>query len=639
LKYFFFSILVFILFQVSLSAQTAFTVPDTVCAGEAFAPVNTSRTASSYFWHFCSANLNNSPSGVNLGNTGNLNGPAFIAIAEDSGQYYSFITNHVTRSITRNSFGNSLLNNPVSDSLGNFGLIPAHVEGIQVKKDIDGNWYGLIVGGLGGDEKLICLNFRNSLKNTPTIAGDYGNIGSMAYPVDFYLFKENTHWIGFTVNYDSNTITRFEFVNGLAKKPNALNLGNIGGLDHPCGICPFVENGVWYMLITNFDSHSVSRLKFGSSLMNTPTGTNMGSVTELDSPFDITLIRDCNQTFGFVGNRYSDNVVRLEFPQGITGSITYTNLGNIGNLFHPHGISEVNRVENEIFVFVANVDNHTLSRLYFSTCTEPTILTSAARNPPKFSYRHEGNYNISLILDQGLVTESFACKNIVVKEKPTVKLPNDTLVCPKTQLTFDAGSGYRSYKWKDGSNNQTYTTNKADTLWVEVTNEFNCKARDTLIIQNPPDNLFLGNDTSFTLGQSITLNAGNYKSYSWSTGETQSSITVIKPGVYAVMVTDANTCEFSDTIQITLIVDMPNFFTPNNDGYNDTWIPKIFYHYPEAQVKIFNRYGKLLASYRGSDPGWDGTYNGRPVEPDSYWYVVDLKNGIKPLTGSITIKR
>jgi len=605
-----------------------------------FAPVDLSRNASSYLWHFCSGNLSNVPSGINLGNTGKLSGPAFIAIAQDTG-YYSFITNHVSRSITRNHFGNSLLNTPVSDSLGNFGgIIPSHVEGIQVKKDNDGNWYGFIVGGLG-DEKLICLDFGNSLGNTPT-AKDFGNIGNLAYPVDFYLFQENGRWIGFTVNYNSSTVTRFNFGNSLANTPSAINLGNIGKLDHPCGICPFIENGRWYMLITNFESHSISRLSFGNSLLNNPAGTNIGEATELDSPFDVTLIRDCDKTFGFVGNRYSDNIVRLDFPQGITGDITYTNLGNIGNLFHPHGISDVYRVDNEIFVFIANIDDHTLSRLYFSTCTEPSVLTSTSRDPQPLFYKHEGNYNISLILDQGLPTEEFACKNIVVKEGPTVTLPNDTSVCPGIKLLLDVGGGYQSYRWNDGTTSQSMITPsvKTDTIWVEVSNQIGCKARDSMILAHYPDNFFLGNDTAFTIGQSITLNAGyGYMSYLWSTGESQSSITVIKPGEYAAPVTVANTCILTDTIQISLKVDVPNFFTPNGDGFNDTWSPKIFYHYPEADIKIYNRFGKLIASYRGIDPGWNGTYNGRPLEPDTYWYLIDLKNGIKPFTGSITIKR
>jgi gliding motility-associated-like protein len=205
---------------------------------------------------------------------------------------------------------------------------------------------------------------------------------------------------------------------------------------------------------------------------------------------------------------------------------------------------------------------------------------------------------------------------------------------------MDVGSGYNSYKWKNGSTGQTFTTDKADTVWVEVSNQYGCKARDTMVITHPPDNLFLGNDTSFVLGEAIVLNAGDiYRTYAWSTGENQGSITVIKPGEYSVTVTDLNTCVFSDTILISLKVDIPNFFTPNSDGFNDTWNPKIFFHYPEAEIKIFNRYGKLLASYRGSDAGWNGTYNGRPVEPDTYWYVIDLKNGIKPYAGSITIKR
>ncbi|HEY4784400.1 MAG TPA: T9SS type B sorting domain-containing protein, partial [Bacteroidales bacterium] len=349
---------------------------------------------------------------------------------------------------------------------------------------------------------------------------------------------------------------------------------------------------------------------------------------------------DCGPTFGFVVNRYSDNLVRMDFPQGVAGPISYTMLGNIGGLYHPHGISDVYRADNELFVFIANVDNHTLSRIYYTTCTEPSILTSTLRDPPQLYYRHEGNYNISLILDMGQPTEELYCKNIVVLPKPNVSLGNDTSVCPYLPFKLDAGTGFTSYLWNTGSKQQTLTTDSAGTFWVEVKNDKGCTDRDTLTVTRFPDNLSLGNDRPYTLGEPIILDAGNgYRTYSWSTGMSSQRITVIKPGDYSVSVTDFNNCTFRDTIRLTLEIVLPNFFTPNGDGINDRWEPKLFVHYPEAEIKIFDRYGKLMASYRGDEQGWDGTYNGRLAEPDTYWYVVDLKNGIKPITGQITIKR
>ena len=88
LKYTIHSIINIILLNVltiPLPAQVGFLLSkDTICAGETFTVTNSSSSASTYFWHFCSANLSYNPSGVNLGNIGNLDGPAFIDVAENS---------------------------------------------------------------------------------------------------------------------------------------------------------------------------------------------------------------------------------------------------------------------------------------------------------------------------------------------------------------------------------------------------------------------------------------------------------------------------------------------------------------------------------------------------------------------------
>ncbi len=629
-------------------AQIAFTVPDTICAEEEFTPINQSRTnASSYFWHFCSANLSYTPAVANLGSMGQLIDPAFMDFAKENGQYYGLATNHISGNIIRLQFGNSLLNTPTADNLGNFGgLIPYRVEGIQIAQNTNGDWYAFIIGGLGDDDRLLRLNFGNSLANTPTIT-NLGNIGSLDFPVDLYLFNENGSWIGFTVNYLSNTITRFNFGNDLSTSPTAANLGNIGNLNRPFGICPVKSNGSWHFFITNSGTNSLTRLDFGSSLLSNPTGTNLGSVPELNNPYDLAIINDCEHAYGFVASTFNSSMVQLNFPEGITGRIEYLTL-NSSSLSQPHGISKVYREDNEIFVFVTDVANGTLNRLYYSTCTEPSILTSNEHTPPAVYYRNPGNYNISLILDQGLSTEEFTCRNIVVKEKPQVSLGNDTTICQNTRLTLSPKGNYYSYLWNNGQSNNSYNVDTAGTYWLEVTNNKGCKDRDSVQISIYPDKLWLGDNLTFVLGQPITLDAGEYNSYEWSTGETTQSINVIKTGDYAVQVKDlvysngGNNlfCIFRDTVSLSLpATDIPNFFTPNNDGYNDTWHLRLLVHFPDAELYIYNRHGLLMASRRGSDGGWDGTYNGKPVPPDSYWFILDLKDGSKPIRGSITVKR
>jgi gliding motility-associated-like protein len=77
-----------------------------------------------------------------------------------------------------------------------------------------------------------------------------------------------------------------------------------------------------------------------------------------------------------------------------------------------------------------------------------------------------------------------------------------------------------------------------------------------------------------------------------------------------------------DQILIINVLKYPKFFTPNNDGHNDTWnIPDLAYQ-PDAVIHIFDRYGKLITQIKPSGAGWDGSYNGDPLPATDYWFEV-----------------
>jgi gliding motility-associated-like protein len=84
-------------------------------------------------------------------------------------------------------------------------------------------------------------------------------------------------------------------------------------------------------------------------------------------------------------------------------------------------------------------------------------------------------------------------------------------------------------------------------------------------------------------------------------------------------------------------VEVPKAFTPNNDGVNDKLIIKNIIQYPNAIIKIFNRWSKLVFEGTGSDPEWDGTSNGKVLPMDSYFYFIDLKDGSEPIIGYFTL--
>ena len=112
----------------------------------------------------------------------------------------------------------------------------------------------------------------------------------------------------------------------------------------------------------------------------------------------------------------------------------------------------------------------------------------------------------------------------------------------------------------------------------------------------------------------------------------------LTPGLHTVYVQDAYNC---NTVEVSFnIIGFPDFFTPNNDGYNDHWniLGLEPTNFPNIQLLIFDRYGKLLKSFNPHlSNGWDGKYNGRLVTPDDYWYYLKLPNG-KEYRGHFSLK-
>ena len=100
-------------------------------------------------------------------------------------------------------------------------------------------------------------------------------------------------------------------------------------------------------------------------------------------------------------------------------------------------------------------------------------------------------------------------------------------------------------------------------------------------------------------------------------------------GEHVVTARDRTGCgEASDDVTV---MDYPKFFTPNGDGYNDTWNITAIDSQPGAVIYIFDRYGKLLKQLSPTGNGWNGTYNGNAMPTSDYWFVVEYN---EPNTGA-----
>ena len=120
---------------------------------------------------------------------------------------------------------------------------------------------------------------------------------------------------------------------------------------------------------------------------------------------------------------------------------------------------------------------------------------------------------------------------------------------------------------------------------------------------------------------------GNYE-YSLDNGIFQSDniFKNISQGTHIITVSDLNGCEaIKESISI---FGLPNFFTPNNDGKNDTWNPMRLNskENPITDIFIFNRFGKLLVNLNPNGNGWDGFVNGKSMPSTDYWCKIILKD-------------
>lgn len=246
----------------------------------------------------------------------------------------------------------------------------------------------------------------------------------------------------------------------------------------------------------------------------------------------------------------------------------------------------------------------------------------------------------------------------VVKPTPRINTTGTELVCsnnPNFIKIIDAAledittMNNFTYQWfldgniLTGETNYSLTVNTEGSYTVVVTNAQNCSK--TRIITVEASNIatiehIVINDLSDN--NSIIVNVSGYGDYEYSIdGENyQSSNTFynIESGTYTIYVIDKNGCGIAQE-DISLL-GIPNYFTPNGDGYNDYWnIKGVSTTYnAKTTIHIFDRYGKLLKQISPLSTGWDGTYNGKAISSSDYWYVINLEDG-RTFKGHFSLKR
>ena len=187
-----------------------------------------------------------------------------------------------------------------------------------------------------------------------------------------------------------------------------------------------------------------------------------------------------------------------------------------------------------------------------------------------------------------------------------------------------------------------------DTYGVKATNAItNCSSQIiavSVLPSSPPTVVNFTVTDAFEDNQTVTIaasgNGGDYE-YKLDFGSYQDSpiFENISPGEHKITVRDKNGCgSFMDTV---MVINYPKYFTPNSDGYNDTWNVYGMQNQLNSTIYIFDRFGKLLKQLKPSGTGWDGTYNDNQMPASDYWFkVIYEENGIaKEFKGHFSLKR
>ena len=317
--------------------------------------------------------------------------------------------------------------------------------------------------------------------------------------------------------------------------------------------------------------------------------------------------------------------------------------------------------------------NITKVKLYFDYAGD-TSLSVTDNNPyygklyrhtyPEFHTPATKNYTLFMkVFSGGVLCYGYTTKVIVLKPTPAITLTAPAAVCQAggtVQFTATKSSG------PDGSGVYLGTGINSisglfdplvagvGTFTIQYIYTPSNTCVDTVtqkIMVNASPTVNAGVDMVVLEGGNNKMKAiatGDSLTYAWAPATYLSSTKILNPTVtpkaditYTLSVTNKEGCTATDDVKVTVLKApvIPNTFTPNGDGKNDTWAIQYLDSYPGCTVDVFNRNGQKVYWSVGYGTPWDGRYNGFNLPTGTYYYMIDPKHGRGIISGSISIIR
>ena len=292
---------------------------------------------------------------------------------------------------------------------------------------------------------------------------------------------------------------------------------------------------------------------------------------------------------------------------------------------------------------IANTSGYTFSYYHSTNGAENELVADKITNASNYQLLL-GSNKVYVRINSKTPCYAVAVLNLTVVAKPIIAIADIVPICENSAISISGGSNKNSYLWSTGETTPSITVLNPGDFSVIVTKKYgevSCSSTKSFTVKKSDIATITSIET-----QDWTDNENVITVYVTGTGDFEYSIDGIQfqnsnqflnvhSGEYTVNVRDKNGCGTA-TDEVYLLM-FPKFFTPNSDGYNDTWSIKFSDFEAGLNVKIFDRYGKLLKILE-NNAAWDGTYNGRELIASDYWFTVTRANG-KEYKGHFSLKR
>lgn len=223
---------------------------------------------------------------------------------------------------------------------------------------------------------------------------------------------------------------------------------------------------------------------------------------------------------------------------------------------------------------------------------------------------------------------------------PVVDLGGNTSICENDSVVLDAGN-YNYEIWNGIDTSETFTVSSNQTVNVIVIDNAGCSGTDQIeVTVNALPTIELGQTDSAICdlsGEETNLWVVNPDGMQieWSTGEITENIAAQDSGYYWASKINEFNCSARDTVFVDRFCEektftLPNIFTPNGDGTNETMVPieptsELLDYFSFITFTVYNRWGKIVFLSKDQLPYWNGEYlgNGRGCPSGVYYWVVD----------------